>query len=208
MYQQTFAIVFSALTLISCSGEKSTKETEATLAPAEITDSTAQPAEAAKTAPKMSFTTKSGKAIEITEAHPMGMSMSDITVTARGFADSVLVMKDENPVSDVLEADLDKDGFNEYYIITTAAGSGSYGEIIGVASVKDNSLVRITVAEFKNPNDYMGHDTFRVEGNRIIRSYPGYKNMDTNAEPTGENKEISYELKQASPGKYSLEQVK
>lgn len=208
MYRQALVVLFSSFTLISCSGAQESKEAETTPATAEMQDSISKPAEAPAEAPQRSFTTKGGKVIDIVETHPMGMSMSDITVTGHGFADSMIIMKDENPVSDVLEADLDKDGFNEYYIITTAAGSGSYGSIVGIASVRDKSLARISVAEFKEPADYMGHDSFKIEGDKLTRSYPAYKDKDTNASPSGETKTITYSLKQTAPGKYSLDQLK
>lgn len=208
MYRQSLFSLVIAASLFSCSGGQEAKETETTPATAEIQDSAIKQTEASNATPQRSFTTKGGKVIDIVETHPMGMSMSDITVTAHGFTDSVIVMKDENPVSDVLEADLDRDGFNEYYIITTAAGSGSYGNIAGIASVQDKSLARITVADFKDPKDYMGHDSFKIEGDKLVRSYPAYKDKDSNASPTGENKTISYSLKQTAAGKYSLEATK
>lgn len=208
MYRQLIALIFAGIALISCSGEQNKNESGQALTSPEVADTAKKMSDAANAPSDRSFTTKGGKRIEITEAHPMGMSMSDITVTGQGFTDSIILIKDENPVSDVLEADLDKDGFNEYYIITTAAGSGSYGNIVGIASVKDNSLVRINVADFNDPGDYMGHDSFRIDADKLIRSYPGYKERDTNASPTGETREISYMLKQTAPGKYSLEPVK
>ena len=77
------------------------------------------------------------------------------------------IFKDKDPVSNVLLADLDDNGFDEIYIITTSAGSGSCGNVLGFASNKDKSLSMIHFPEIQesDPNfkGYMGHDAFTIE---------------------------------------------
>jgi hypothetical protein len=78
------------------------------------------------------------------------------------------VFEDRDPISDVFTADLDGNGFDEIYIVTTAAGSGSYGTILGFASNKDKSLSMIHFPEVREGDEtfegYMGHDTSRSRG--------------------------------------------
>jgi heat shock protein HslJ len=59
-------------------------------------------------------------------------------------------------------------GFDEIYIVTTAAGSGSYGTMLGFASNKDKSLSMIHFPDVREGDEtfegYMGHDTSRSRG--------------------------------------------
>ena len=76
-------------------------------------------------APK-EYKTKTGKTIIISETHPVGQSLSTIEISTTGFEhDYREVYEDRDPISDVFVADLDGNGFDEIYIITTSAGSGS-----------------------------------------------------------------------------------
>lgn len=126
------------------------------------------------------YKTKTGKIITVAESHPMGASLSNITVAFKGDAKSKLEYIDADPINSVLVADLDGNGFDELYITTTAAGSGSYGNIIAIASNNDKSLLKIFVPtlEDKDMNrggtfeGYEGHDTFLIKGNTLERSYP------------------------------------
>jgi hypothetical protein len=42
----------------------------------------------------------------------------------------------------------------------------------------------------------MGHDSFSIIGNSLIREFPTYKKEDTNNEPTGPIKRIIYSLEE------------
>jgi hypothetical protein len=108
------------------------------------------------------------------------------------------VFEDRDPISDAFTADLDGNGFEEIYIVTTAAGSGSYGTILGFASNKDKSLSMIHFPEVRegdaNFEGYMGHDTFTIEGRKLVRIFPVYQEGDTNANPTGGRRKLVYGL--------------
>jgi hypothetical protein len=95
-------------------------------------------------------------------------------------------------------ADLDGNGFDEIYIITKSAGSGSYGSVLGFASNKDKSLSMINFPEIREGDahfqGYMGHDAFRIEGQKLIRIFPVYKKGDTNENPTGGRRKLVYGL--------------
>jgi hypothetical protein len=136
------------------------------------------------------YKTKTGKTIIISETHPVSQSLSTIDIRTKGFEHNYSeVFEDRDPISDVFVADLDGNGFDEIYIITTSAGSGSYGTVLGLASNNDKSLSRINFPETRKGDEnfegYMGHDTFRIEGQKLVRIFPVYNKGDTNENPTG-----------------------
>ena len=40
----------------------------------------------------------------------------------------------------------------------------------------------------------MGHDSFAVKGNQLVREFKLYLDGDTNANPTGKTRQITYRL--------------
>ena len=145
------------------------------------------------------YKTKTGKTIIISETHPVGRSLSTIEISTKGFEHNYAeTCEDRDPISDVFVADLDGNGFDEIYIITTSAGSGSYGTVLGFASNKDKSLSRIHFPETQEGNQnfqgYMGHDTFKIEDQKLVRIFPVYREGDTNKNPTGGKRKLVYGL--------------
>ena len=145
------------------------------------------------------YRTQTGKSIIVSETHPTGRSLGTIEIRTEGFEHNYReVFDDRDPISDVFVADLDGNGFDEIYIITTAAGSGSYGNILGFASNKDKSLSMIHFPGMREGNahfdGYMGHDTFKIEGRKIVRIFPIYNKGDTNQNPTGGRRKLVYGL--------------
>jgi hypothetical protein len=150
-----------------------------------IKDTVAAVAEPAPYSPPAPVTTeyktKTGKIFVVTESHPTGMSLSNISV---GFKDgdslSKMPFTDVDPISKVLVGDLDANGFDEIYVITTAVGSGSYGNIYGVASNKDKSVSYISIPKVSeedlkkggNFEGYEGHDEFEIVENSLSRRFP------------------------------------
>jgi hypothetical protein len=149
-------------------------------------------------APK-EYETRTGKTIIVSETQPAGRGLSTIEITSRGFEHNFqAVYEDRDPISDVFVADLDGNGFDEIYIITTSAGSGSYGIVLGFASNKDRSLSMINFPEMGKEDDnfqgYMGHDTFKIEDQKLVRIFPVYNEGDTNENPTGGRRKLVYGL--------------
>jgi len=145
------------------------------------------------------YRTKTGKTIVVSQTHPVGGSISTIEVRTEGFEHNFgEVFEDRDPISDVFVADLDGNGFDEIYIITTGAGSGSYGTVLGFASNKDKSLSMIHFPEMREGDahfeGYMGHDTFTIEGWKLVRIFPVYDKGDTNGNPTGGRRKLVYGL--------------
>ncbi len=147
----------------------------------------------------ITYRTKTGKTIVVSQSHPAGRSLATIEVRTEGFEhDFGEVFEDRDPISDVFVADLDGNGFDEIYIVTTAAGSGSYGSVLAFASNKDKSLSMIHFPEMRegdaNFDGYMGHDSFTIEGRMLVRMFPLYNKGDTNEKPTGGKRKLVYGL--------------
>ena len=130
--------------------------------------------------PVQEFKTKTGKVFLLEESHPKGMSLSDIKVMFADDQASALNFSDLDPVNKVLVGDLDKNGFDELYVTTTAAGSGSYGNLRGFASLRDKSIGMVNLPELA-PSDmakggqfegYEGHDEFTIANNELVRTFP------------------------------------
>jgi hypothetical protein len=143
--------------------------------------------------------TKTGKTIIVSETHPIGRSLSTIAINTKNFEHVFkAVYEDQDPISDIFLADLDANGFDELYIITTSTGSGSYGKIIGFASNKDKSLSMIHFPAIekgdRNFKGYMGHDTFKLEDQKLVRLFPVYNDGDANLNPTGGTRKLTYDL--------------
>ena len=149
--------------------------------------------------PTGEYKTKTGKTIIINEVHTDGQSLSTITVSTRDFefnySESFVNM---DPISNVLMADLDGNGYDEMYIITTSAGSGSYGRVLGIASNRDKSMSMINCPDvIENESffkGYMGHDTYEVKEHQLIRTFPVYHMDDPNNKPTGGKRMLVYGL--------------
>jgi heat shock protein HslJ len=145
------------------------------------------------------YTTTTGKTIAVSQTHPAGRSLATIEIRTEGFEYNFNeVFEDRDPISDVFVADLDGNGFDEIYIITTAAGSGGYGSVLGLASNKDKSLSMINFPEPRKGDarfeGYMGQDTFKIEDGKLVRIFPVYNKGDTNAHPTGGRRKLIYGL--------------
>jgi len=145
------------------------------------------------------YKTNTGKTIIISETHPLGQSLSTIRINTRDLEHNFSeTFTDRYPVSDVFIADLDDNGFDEIYIVTTSAGSGSYGNVLGFASNKDKSLSMINFPDVDSTNKmfegYMGHDSFFIENNKLARIFPIYNEGDTNQNPTGGKSKLMYGL--------------
>ena len=153
---------------------------------------------------KLVYKTTSGKNIElILEKKDDGLS--DFTIVAVDFQNSTdsLAIKGSDPLQEVAIKDLDANGYDELYLITTSVGSGSYASVFGFASNQDLSLTTIYVPDISE-NDvqidgsfhgYMGHDSIYFSNNRMYRKFPVYKEGDANCCPTGGDKTLSYQLK-------------
>jgi hypothetical protein len=196
---KSICILLLVLSLFSACKKEATRNTET---PDPVTGSTDDMSPGESSSQKIRTT--SGKTIEINEQQ-LNNSLSNIRVIPLDFPHSrdTFLLKEVDPLKQVLVEDLDENGFEEIYLVTTSTGSGSYSKIQGFASNKDLSLTPIYLAEIAE-NDlepdgkfygYMGHDSIYVANHRMIRTFPVYKEGDENCCPTGGSKTLSYSLK-------------
>lgn len=94
--------------------------------------------------------------------------------------------------------DMNADGSPEVLVYVHSKGSGTYGDVIAYSVNNRKSMSRIyfqpvTENDEINPG-YMGHDQFSLVENYLVQRFPIYKKTDTNANPTGGIRQITYKL--------------
>jgi hypothetical protein len=128
-------------------------------------------------------------------------SLNDVTIVPSGLQEDnrpITIKEADGTVTGAEIADLNRDGSPEIFVFITSAGSGSYGSLIAYSANNNKSLSQIylpPLADDKvNSKGYMGHDTFAIKDSHLVRSFPLYKDMDTNAQPTGGMRQLEYTL--------------
>lgn len=167
----------------------------ATMTPVATTTQQEENAKKSKT-----FTTKTGNTITVKETNPAGESLSTLEISITGFASSSPIILEKNKLTDAFLVDINNDGYDELVIVTTAAGSGSYGDI-SVLTTK-NKFELVTIPQIKEEDTkkgglfegYQGHDSFIANNNKLIREFPIYLTTDTNDNPTGGKRTLVYTL--------------
>ena len=150
------------------------------------------------------YQTQSGKQFIVYADYSIGASICDLKIETKDFTkvNTIHKLGLTDPVKDVFITDLDNNGFEEIFIVTTSAGSGSYSNIYGIASNNDKSATPIYIPKPSQKQlgqggifeGYRGHNKFCVENGIITNTFPVFKDADTNATPTGKNKKLSYTL--------------
>lgn len=94
--------------------------------------------------------------------------------------------------------DLNSDGSPELFVYTQSVGSGSYGNVYAFSVNNKKSMSEVyfqpTAENSEINKGYMGHDEFSLVENTLGQRFPIYKEGDTNAEPTGGTRQVSYRL--------------
>jgi uncharacterized protein len=95
-------------------------------------------------------------------------------------------------------ADLNLDQSPEIYVYVQSAGSGSYGSLVAYSANNRKSLSEVYLPPIgDNPQaskGYMGHDEFAVVEGTLVQRFPVYREVDTNANPTGGKRQLQYKL--------------
>ncbi len=130
-----------------------------------------------------------------------------VVITAMGLAGVAEPVS--RPVDGVVSgaevADLDGDGLPEVYVFVRSGGSGSYGSLVAFGvrhpsqPLAEIHLLPIS-EDVEASRGYMGHDTFVISGNNVVRQFPLYRSGDRNATPTGGSRQISYRLAPTDTG--------
>jgi Periplasmic lysozyme inhibitor of I-type lysozyme len=126
--------------------------------------------------------------------------MSELTIIPSGLeidnrAQTQIV---EGRVINAEVEDLNSDGSPELLIYTQSDGSGSYGNVIAWSVNNRKSMSMIYFPAITDDaalcKGYMGHDEFRVVETSLVRRFPIYREGDSNANPTGGIRQITYKL--------------
>jgi len=89
----------------------------------------------------------------------------------------------------------------EIYVFNQSAGSGSYGQLFAY-QMNGSRLDSISMQDLPEELSlkYLGHDSFAVDKDHLLRFFPLYNEMDANCCPTGGTKKIKYKLEKKSTG--------
>jgi hypothetical protein len=92
--------------------------------------------------------------------------------------------------------DLNGDGLPELLIFEQSAGSGSYGSVWAWSVSRRGSLlpIRLGAMSSRDSTGYRGHDKFAVVESNLVRRFPIYLPGDTNAQPNGGTRQVTYKL--------------
>ena len=149
--------------------------------------------------------TKTGKIITVIETHPAGQSISSVIISTEGFEVNRNVnLNDIDPIEKIESKDLNNDGFDELFLFTRSAGSGSNGNFYAYCSDKDKHLKtckkeKIEEKEYSKGGfmeGFMGHNKFYFDKEMVVMEFPIYKENDKNPTPTGGTGKIYYKLDQ------------
>lgn len=97
-----------------------------------------------------------------------------------------LTVRGSDPVTDAWLTDLDADQEPELILVTTSAGSGSYGRLQLYRS-ENKTLEALPLPKLNAPQlrEYRGHDRFFLRDSLIVREFPIYRESDPNCCPSG-----------------------
>jgi hypothetical protein len=133
-------------------------------------------------------------------------SLNTLTIKPTGLKikNDVINREIDGTVTGAEVADLNADGSPELYVYINSAGSGTYGSLVAYSSNNNKSLSEIYLPELsddpENSKGYMGHDEFTVIEDQLGRRFPLYNEGDTNANPTGKTRQLSYQLVSGEAG--------
>lgn len=160
--------------------------------------------ETSSTLQTKAYTTQSGKVFEVEVDTSMGASINKVKVITGKFenANDTFLLGAIDPLEKVFLADLDGNGFEELYLVTRSAGSGSYATLYGFASNRDKSVSAVYVQQVTEAQlekgelfeGFRGHNTISLEDGKLVSEFPVYRESDTNANPSGGSKKVTYQL--------------
>ncbi|GAB2968340.1 hypothetical protein GCM10027048_43990 [Hymenobacter coalescens] len=101
----------------------------------------------------------------------------------------------DGTVLDAVVTNLNNDEYPELLVFVADAGSGSYGRLLGYEFLsRGRRPLALPALEGAAAEGYLGHDSFRVDGRRIIRTFPIYRPDDPNSSPSGGTRTVEYEM--------------
>lgn len=149
--------------------------------------------------------TTTGKTWLVQQTPMLDSSLVNVVVVAVGFSDDSISIDlgEIDPVVALTTEDLDKDGYQEVYVVTQSTGPEKFGTVYGVYSEMDTSVSVIT---YEGPNPYMtkegepfygyqGHDQFKFDKGQMTNTFMVQPEGST-SEPTA--KTITFQLVKTS----------
>ncbi|MDZ4716046.1 MAG: hypothetical protein SH819_11305 [Cytophagales bacterium] len=150
------------------------------------------------------YITASGKKWVVTQSRAQVPGTVNVRVECRHFTeeDRVFDYAEVDPVSEVLKADLDGNGFEELYILAKGPKPESFITIYGLNSDKDLDVVEIyfegATPYNSKPGEpfegYRGWDTFLLEDGQLFDIFPVYLDGDAAENPSGGKRKVLYKL--------------
>lgn len=144
--------------------------------------------------------TPTGKTYIVRQTPMLDSSLANIQVDAIGFGADTLTFDfgEVDPLMSLHTEDLDRDGFQELYVVTQSVGPEKYGTILGLYSAQDSSVLVIsfegaspyTMKEGEPYAGYGGQDVFRFERGVLTNKFT----LFDPDKPTGDFKTLRYEL--------------
>lgn len=146
------------------------------------------------------FVSRTGKKWLVHQTPLNDPAYINVSVETRGFTNdqAPLDLGEIDPVIQVRLADLDKDGFEELYLVTQATGEETYGTIYGFYSDSDRDVLLIsyegaspyTMKEGGPYEGYHGADAFFFNDNSLVNSFP----VTLPEATASQGKEVYYKL--------------
>lgn len=88
-------------------------------------------------------------------------------------------------------SDLNGDGKPKLAVASRSLRSNGSGTL-DVYWLDDKTLRRTTMPDHEEGVGYQGHDTFRLDGSKIVRSFPVYRDGDPDNHPSGGTRTLDY----------------
>jgi hypothetical protein len=152
-----------------------------------------QPATSAPLAQNMSL---QGVSFRVRASGEGSIQQLVVEASENGKAFPTIKEQVDGSVNAVEVEDLNSDGRPELVVTVVGAGSGSYGSVLAWSASKGHTLQPITMPALtvQQARGYMGHDRFAVVETSLVRSFPIYRQNDSNANPTGGIRQIDYKM--------------
>ncbi len=100
-------------------------------------------------------------------------------------------------VSSIAVDDFNDDGFPDLLIFYFTGTNNEIGNIVCISSTENTSIVPVGFPDIYNDPKlrpgYKGHDEFKVMVGTLLRTYPIYKDGDTDT-PTGGKRVVQYKM--------------
>lgn len=147
------------------------------------------------------FKTASGQSIRVEMVKPDSAISGLVSIMPINFARGIELKYKADSITNFLQGDLDKDGFDELYLVTRESNKSEDADksgLIAIASNQDNSLEPILFTDsipagLPAGMAYKGQDGYSIQDSLLIRTFPLFQSKDDKI--TDQIYQINYTLK-------------